>query len=449
MTDSGGTGLLDRLLPPPADHANLEDGLPDRDGQQADRQGEARSWLTEHGLPAPRDEWWKYTDLKALTDRPWIPAARPPQPTPTRADIDRLAGVQTGPRLVFVDGTFVAELSDLEAGSDGTSLTVQSTTAGGRLDGADTARAAGWYLWGYDGFQALNDIAGQDGAHVHLAAGTQLDDPISIVQIGTGSADLPFASHPRATVELESDSQATIVETYIGFDGPHLANARTVIHVGERAKLTHYKILRGHPETSHVAHTRISLAADADVRSWAVLAGAAVARNTLDVNLHAPGATVDLEGLYLPVGRQRYDTAITVDHAASHGTSRQRYRGVIGDSAHGAFSGRVIVEADTSGNDASQVNRCLLLSPNAVADSRPWLEIFADDVACTHGAAVGRLDAEALFYLRTRGIPIAEARRLLIAGFVDELVSSIESPLVRAVATDVVNSTTTQAGPLR
>lgn len=416
-----GTALLERLVPEPL--ASLGYGS-----------SPARSWLADHGLPRSGEEWWKYADLDALTGGPWVPAARPPRSTLTADDIDGLAGSHGGPRLVFVDGTFVDELSDLGRSGGGASCTVRTATADEHVGLLLPER--------YDGFQALNDLAGGDGAYVRVDTGAHLDEPISVVHVSTGGAGLPFASHPRTTIDLGPGAQATIIETYVGLVAPHLANARTVIRVGERASLTHYKLLRGRPDAAHVAHTRISVATDANVRAWSLLVGAAVARNALDVELRGTGATAELEGLYLPVGAQRYDTAVTVHHAAPDGTSRQQYRGVIGDAARGAFSGRVIVDADTTGNDAGQVNRCLLLSRTAEADSRPWLEIFADDVRCTHGAAVGRLDDDALFYLRSRGIPNIEARQLLVNAFVDELVSSIDHASLRVFAVDLIASTT-------
>lgn len=406
-----GPALLERLLPAPGAEAS-----------------EARALLVEHGLPVRGEEWWRYSALDVLLDDPWVPAARPPKVLPDRSELDRLAGEHTGPRLVFVDGTFVAELSDLGDLPDGVSCANEAMAARGWL--GVTSR--------YDGFAALNDVAGHDGAAVRVADGVHVDAPITVLQVSTGAPGQAFASHPRTSIELGTGARAVVIETYLGLTARHLANARTTIAVGDGADLTHHKVLRGRSDASHVAHTRVTVGAGARVRSWSVLAGAEVARNAIDVSLDGRGATVELEGLYLPTGSQRYDTAVTVEHAAADGTSHQRYRGVIDDVARGAFSGRVIVQEGTTGNDASQLNRCLLLRPTAEADSRPWLEIFADDVRCTHGATVGRLDEEALFYLRTRGVPHAEARRMLIAAFVDELLATVEVPSLRSLVDELV-----------
>jgi Fe-S cluster assembly protein SufD len=185
----------------------------------------------------------------------------------------------------------------------------------------------------------------------------------------------------------------------------------------------------------------VEQAAGSKVRSWSLLAGTEIARNAITVVLQGDDAVLDLSGLYLSAGTQRHDTAVTVEHTASRGTSRQHVRGVVGDRARGSFSGHVIVAAGTTGTDAGQTSRSLLLSPTAEADTRPWLEIFADDVRCTHGATVGRLDADALFYLRTRGIPAEEARAMLVDGFVAETTEDLEPVSLRSFVTAVAAST--------
>jgi Fe-S cluster assembly protein SufD len=175
------------------------------------------------------------------------------------------------------------------------------------------------------------------------------------------------------------------------------------------------------------------LAAGASAASSSLLTGVHVARNAIDVVLRGSLASIDLRGLDLPTGTQRHDTAVTVEHAASHGSSRQLFKAAVDDRARGSFSGRVIVQPGTVGNDADQTSRSLLLAPTAQADSRPWLEIFSDDVRCTHGSSTGRLDDEALFYLRSRGIPLTHARTMLVGGFVAEMTESIEPPTLRAL----------------
>jgi Fe-S cluster assembly protein SufD len=317
-------------------------------------------------------------------------------PVSSLAEIERLAGHHEGPRLVYVDGAFAADLSD--AGGLGPTAT--------------------------------------DGALVRVAEGIALDAPVTVVHVGATSA-----SHPRTTIELEAGASATVIEAYVGLAPAHVADARTDVRVEAGASLTRYRLVHEGPEAEHTGHTQVTQAAGSTVRTWSLLAGAVVACDAVDVSLQGAGADVDLAGLYLPVGHQRHDIGVTVEHAGDDGTSRQRFRGVVDDAALGTFNGRIVVGQGTHGNDAAQLNRCLLLTSTAEADSRPWLEIFADDVRCTHGATVGQLDEDALFYLRSRGIPRAAARRLLIAGFVDELVGDIDVATVRALVADVVTST--------
>jgi Fe-S cluster assembly protein SufD len=176
------------------------------------------------------------------------------------------------------------------------------------------------------------------------------------------------------------------------------------------------------------------------VHSSSFLLGSDITRNAIDVVLRGPRACLELHGLYLPSAAQRHDNVTTVEHAASGGSSRQLFKGVIDGHAQGSFSGRIIVRPDTQATDAHQTTRSLLLRPTAAANARPWLEIFADDVKCTHGATVGRLDDEAMFYLRTRGIPTAEARSMLISAFINEMTEAVELPSLRTFLESIIAS---------
>jgi Fe-S cluster assembly protein SufD len=247
-------------------------------------------------------------------------------------------------------------------------------------------------------------------------------------------------------IDVAAGGRLTVIESYAGSPGRRFVDATTQISVARDAELVHHRVLTGPPGGFHVGHTLVQQAACSRVRSWSLLAGAEIARNAIDVILHGDDAVVELEGLYLPIRTQRHDTAFTVEHAASRGTSRQHVRGVIGDRARGSFSGHVIVAAGTAGTDAGQTSRSLLLSPTAEADTRPWLQIFADDVRCSHGATVGRLDDDALFYLRAHGIPLAEARAMLVDGFVAETTRRLEPVSLRSFVADAVAASRLGAG---
>lgn len=393
---AGGSALLERLVP--------DVGTTDTP---------AHRWLRDHGLPSPRDEAWRYTPLDRLLLGSWQPGDAVPA---DRAAIDRMAGAHGGPRLVFVDGAFAVGLSDL----DGLPHGVGSRHGGSSSGAARPAR--------YDGFQAANEAARTGAAVLHVAADTCVADvAVHVVHLTTGAV-----SHPRTIVELEPGARLTLIESYAGTASGSLTNASTTLALGDGAHLTHHRLVTGPIGAAHVGHVAVTQDTAAELRSWSLLAGIGTARHAIDVVLRGERAIADLEGLDLPVGNQEHDTAVTVEHAASHDTSRQHFKGVVDGRARTSFGGHVIVAAGTVGSDAGQTNRSLLLQPTARADTRPWLEIFADDVRCSHGATVGRLDDDALFFLRSRGIRRDDARRMLVGAFAAELIESLHLPTLRS-----------------
>ena len=426
-----GAALLDRLAPAGAVDAAGPGALA------------ARAWLAAHGLPDPKDEAWRYTPVDQIVARlhEVVGAAELDGGRGDDVDlatVDALAGDHGGPRLVFVDGLYRPRLS-------GPGLVAAGVWCGNLADLPDrrAAQVAALpppdELARFDGFEALNRAAGPDAAVVLVDAGVVAGAPVHVVHLATGDTDAAVA-HPRTVVKVAEAAQVSVIETFAGIaaaddaapTGP-VVNAATTIVIGPGARVTHHRVQAEAAGAVHVGHTRVVQAEGSHLRSVSVMAGAAVARHALDVGLHGPGARADLDGLYVPSGHQRHDTVVTVDHAASDCTSTQRFRGVIDDEARGSFGGHVIVRAGTTGTDADQSNRNLVLTRSAQADTRPWLEILADDVRCTHGATVGRLDDDALFYLRSRGIPHDEARAMLVRAFVDEIVATIEPASLRAV----------------
>ncbi|MCB1255662.1 MAG: SufD family Fe-S cluster assembly protein, partial [Microthrixaceae bacterium] len=206
------------------------------------------------------------------------------------------------------------------------------------------------------------------------------------------------------------------------------------------ALLRHYKIEAQAHGSVHLSSISARQATGSALKAGAFMFGGAIARNSIDVLVAGDHAATDLYGLYLPKGSQHIDNVVTVEHAGRHGTSHQTYKGVIDDRARGSFSGHIVVDHGTVGTDAHQSNKTLLLDPAAQSDSRPWLEIFADDVACTHGSAIGQLDEKALFYMRSRGIPIEDARAILVGGFINEIVERLTTDSVRKVVMDLVKT---------
>jgi Fe-S cluster assembly protein SufD len=348
--------------------------------------------------------------------------------------IDDLAGDLGGVRLVFVDGVFAPGLSKLDALRPGLHCTTSASASGA---GPGTRATPGPVLPApdelarFDGFQALNRAAAADAAAIGVDPGVTIDDPVHVVHLATGRRAAAL-THPRTVVTVGDGARLALVETFVGLAGGQtVTNASTTVIAGPGARVVHHRIQDEPAAAVHVGHTRVVQAAGSHVRSVSVMLGAAVGRHALDVDLRGEGATADLDGVYLPTRTQRHDNLVTVEHTASHGTSRQSFRGVVDDVARGSFGGHVIVPPGTVGTDAHQSNRNLVLTPTAQADTRPWLEILADDVACTHGATVGRLDDDALFYLRSRGIPRDEGRAMLVAAFVAEITDAIEPPALR------------------
>jgi Fe-S cluster assembly protein SufD len=381
----------------------------------------ARRWLEAHGLPSGREEAWRYTPVaEVLAD---LDEVVPVTAASVDLDLDELAGDFGGPQLVFVNGAFAEGLSRGAAALGPAARFAASGPVSAPLpDPADLER--------YDGFQALNHSAGRDVAIVTVAAGATVSDPIHIVHVAQ-SSDGPALSQPRTVIQAGDGSTVTIIETYAGTGSPTMTNASTHISLGVGAVVTHHRIQDEPTSSTHIGHTRVDQRAGARLHSLSMVLGGAVARHALDVTLLGPGAHAALDGVYLPAGTQRHDNVVTVDHASPGSSSVQRFKGVIADEARGSFGGHVIVRHGADGTDARQSNRNLLLSRTAQADTRPWLEILADDVRCAHGATVGRLDEEALFYLRSRGIALADARAMLVAAFVAEITDAVAPAAVR------------------
>jgi len=412
------TDVLDRLLP---------DAPRDEDG------AEARGWLDAHGLPDAHDESWRYSPVDEIVRR--VTAARPSPPAQvTREDIDRLAGEHGTIRVVVLNGVYAPALSDIDGVGVGVWCGPLSELAAGATR---TDLPTCWPVT--DGFQALNRGAGGDPCVVHTAPGTDVREPIHIVHVAAVGTE-PGISHPRNIVHVGDRSRLHLIETFTGLPGGAITNAVTDIGLGVQADLTHHRIQTESPGAVHLGHTRIGQSPGSTCHATSLMLGAEIARHAIDVTLAGPDARVALDGLYRPAGDQRHDLSVCVDHAASHGTSTQHFRGVIDDHGTGSFTGRIIVRPGTVVNDARQTNRNLVLSPTARADSRPWLEIFADDVRCAHGATVGRLDDDALFYLRSRGIPGPESRRMLVEAFAHEVVHTIEPPSLREHVAAIIDA---------
>jgi Fe-S cluster assembly protein SufD len=377
------------------------------------------------GFPTRRDEAWRFTDLRPLQRVPL-----PPQADGGTVAADVLARwrlADAGHRLVFVDGRFAPELSAIGDLPDGAWLASATQTLAARpalqqqaLDPTDSD--------GAQPFASLNAAFFADGYVLALAPGVVLAQPIEILHWSTEAA--PRSLHLRNLVQLGAGSRAAIVETSAG-KGVYWTNGVTTVRLDEGARLDHTKLQDEGRSAIHFATVRATLGAEADYRSFVLTLGARLSRHDSLVALAGAKAACHLDGAYLLRAQQEATNATFVDHQAPGGVTRELWKGVVEDRAHGVFLGKIAVRQDAQQTDAQQMSRSLLLSPRAVIDTKPELEILADDVKCSHGATVGDLDADQLFYLESRGIPPADARRMLIEAFAIEALERVAAPAVR------------------
>ena len=406
-----------------ASFATAKRALPGAAAITALREHAFRRFETE-GLPHRRVEEWKYTDLRALM-RDAKPLAGVPDAA-ARARAERASAMLDSieaRRIVFVDGAFVPELSDLarlEAG-----LTVRSTAQ--MLAAGDPQLLAhlGQVVPTDDVAVALNTAFMGDGAVIHVADGATLARPIHLVFVNAGSA--AAAVFVRSLVVIGKGARAMLVESHVGQDASEdQVNAVLELKVGDEAHVDHIKITGEGAGALHVSTLMAAIGAHARFNEFLFTTGAEVARNQVFVRFDGEGTIAGIRGATLLKGRQHTDTTLVADHAVAGCTSREVFKSVLDDEGRSVFQGKIIVRPHAQQTDAKMATHALLLSETAEADNKPELEIFADDVQCGHGATSGDLDEDLLFYLRARGIPAKEAEALLIQAFVGEAVEGIE-----------------------
>jgi Fe-S cluster assembly protein SufD len=381
----------------------------------------------EVGFPGPHDEAWKYTSPGPITRVPWRTASggREVKRAPSMP-VDLSAAV----RIVFVNGRFSAALS-----SDPISRTkdVEITPL------AEVLRRHPDWLQPHlariaavdkNAFTAWNTAFFEGGAFVRIARGAAVKEPIHVVFLSEADSE-PSVSHPRVLVVAEPGAHASIVERYVG-EGRYLTDAVTEISVGDDASIEHSKIQRESVAASHVHTIAARIGRAGRFESMNVALGGALARTDIDVLFAGEGGECTLNGLFVASGSQHLDNHTFIDHATPHCSSRELYKGILDGKSRGVFHGTILVRKDAQKTDAMQTNKNLLLSREALVNSTPALEIFADDVKCRHGSTIGQLDAGQLFYLRSRGIGEAEARTLLTWAFAEDVARRIRVPEIRA-----------------
>ena len=402
--------------------AQARDRLPGDEAIMA-RRNAAFDLFAKQGLPHRRIEEWKYTDLRALM-RDAKPLASPPDASAkARAkDAGRVLGDLDARRLVFVDGAFVPELSDLRELEAG--LVVGSLAQA--LADADPVVAArlGKLAPASDAAVALNTALMGDGAVIRVASGATIERPLHLLFV---ASERPAATFTRSLVTIDHGARVMLIESH---EGPtasdYQVNAALELFVGDGAHVDHVKVIGEGTEALHVSTLAAAIGAHARFNTFSFISGGSLVRNQLFLRLDGEGTVAGIRGASLLKDRQHADTTLFADHIARDCQSREMFKSVLDNEAHGVFQGRIIVRRHAQKTDAKMMTQALLLSERAEADNKPELEIFADDVQCGHGATAGALDEELKFYLMARGIPPAEAEAMLIQAFLGEAIEGIE-----------------------
>ena len=382
---------------------------------------EAIARFADAGLPTGKDESWRHSNPQRLTRTEFTPCVE--TGAVAAADVAPFLLADTAAQLVFVDGVYAPELSGADPPAG-----VRVVSLGEAF--ADGVGFAGEHLGRHAahdaGFAALNTAFVADGAAVHIARGARVDAPIHLLFLSTGHGDGPVMSLPRTLVVAETGSRATVVETFAGAGSQqYLTNAVSEIVLAGDCELEHCCIQREGQAASHVGLLHVSEGGGSRFTSTSVALAGQLIRREVVTALEGEGVHSTLNGLYLGAATEQIDNYTTIEHAAPNCSSHELYKGVLGGNATGVFRGKIHVHRVAQNTDAYQSNQNLLLSTDAEVTSQPQLEIYADDVRCSHGSTTGELDEEALFYLQSRGIPRAAAVRVLTRAFAGEIVDRI------------------------
>jgi Fe-S cluster assembly protein SufD len=381
--------------------------------------------FAELGFPTTKHEEWRFTNIAPIVKTLFRPVTRPYAGKLRADDIEQFAfGGLKCHRLVFVNGHHVPALSSASALPAG--VRIESLASSVRLNVDLLYGYLGKYVRGDENaFTALNTSFIQDGAFVYVPDGVVVREPIHLLFISSGE-DAAFVSTPRNLVVAGKNSQVSIVESYVGTAGfPYLTNTVTEMIVGERAVIEHDKFQDERLDAFHVGTTHFQQFAGSNVISNSIAIGGLIVRNNVTAVLAGEGIECTLNGVTLGTGSQLVDNHTVIDHAMPNCSSHELYKSVLDGTSRGVFNGKIFVRKDAQKTDAKQTNKTLLLSDDATIDTKPQLEIYADDVKCTHGATVGQLDEEQVFYLRSRGLSLGAARDILTFAFASDVVSRV------------------------
>jgi Fe-S cluster assembly protein SufD len=420
---------------------------------EQDGHGQRPDWLralrrdaidafTDLGFPTARrgNEEWKYTDVRPIARAGFSFPTHLPSPDPNIAAHLESLGNPDWHRLVFLNGHYSPTLSSPPNGV----TTVNLPDALDTHDPLIQQHLARHASYGSHAFTALNTAFLHQGSFIHLPPDTVLDNPLHLIYLST-AAETNTLSQPRTLAVIGRGSKATIVETYAGpNDIPYLSNAVSELILEANSSLDYYRLQQHGDEGCHVGTTQAVLGDGARFSSTTLDLGGALVRNNLNALLDAPESSCTLNGLYLAGETQKIDNQVVIDHASPHTNSRELYKGILGGRARAAFHGSITVRKDAQKVDAKQEDKNLLLSDKAQVNVKPAFWIYADDVKCGHGAASGQIDENSLFYLQSRGIGHEEAHRLLVRGFANEIIETVESPSIKSLINNLVKTKLTK-----
>ncbi len=385
--------------------------------------------FAQYGFPTTRDEEWRFTNIAPIAKTHFAPALRYENDSVLVSHVKKFSLGLKCTRLVFINGHYAPGLSLIAASSKGAKATNLKTAL--QTDGDVVHQHLARYVKHEENaFTALSTAFFQDGAFIHIADNVNVKGPIHLLFIAAGEKSV--TATPRNLIVVGNNSKISIVESYVSLaKAPYLTNAVTEFIVGENAIVEHDKLQDEAVDSFHIGTVHFQQGANSNVVSNAINFGGAIVRNNITVVLNGEGIEATLNGLSLGNANQHIDNHTTIDHAKPHCASHEVYKAILDGKSRGVFNGKIFVRKDAQKTDAKQTNKTLLLSDEATIDTKPQLEIFADDVKCTHGATVGHLDEEQLFYLRSRGIGFEEANDLLTFAFASDVISRVHIDALR------------------
>ena len=394
--------------------------------------------FTQNGFPTTRQEEWRFTNISPITKIEFQPILHYELHGITRDDIQKYI-LDGAVHAVFVNGMFSSELSDIGTLPQG--VVVGSLAEALKKNPENVQQYIARLVKGEESaFTALNTAFVQDGGFISIPKDVIIDQPIQLLFIASDD-DRPFTAQPRNLIVVEAKSQCKIIETYAGLDqNTYLTNTVTEIVLEENSHLEHDKLQIENMNSFHIGMTQLQMNTASHYLSNVISLGGSLVRNNITVVLDAEGSECTLNGLTLSTGTQVIDNHTAIDHAKPHCNSHELYKAILDGESKGVFNGKIFVRKDAQKTDAKQTNKTLLLSDGATINAKPQLEIFADDVKCTHGATIGQLDDEQLFYLRSRGIDLAAARDILTFAFAGDVINRITVEPLRQQAERMIHA---------